>query len=824
MKKNLTHFMMGLGIVGTAMAQTIVTGPSSSQSPYLLPSIPGYSVTSILTATQAINGYSLAGIPDGAGAFDNGDGTFTFLLNHEFGNAVGGVRAHGSVGAFVSKWVINKTTLAVTSGADLIQNVNLWTGSTYTMYNAANPSTLTAFGRFCSADLPAVSAYYNSATGRGTQERIFMNGEETGAEGRQFGHIATGPNAGTSYQLPFLGRYSCENQVASPYRSDKTIVIGLDDATPGQVYVYVGNKSASGTEINKAGLSGGILYGVAVTGLINEVSTGFPAANTTFSLINVGAIQSVTGASLNTISNNLGVTNFLRPEDGAWDPSNPRDFYFVTTNGFNTAGSNPSRMWRLRFTNIEMPELGGTITAVLDGTESQQMMDNLCIDNSGHIIIQEDPGNQTYIAKVWEYTIATDAFVQILEHDQTRFVTGGANFLTQDEESSGIFDVQAILGAGKFLFVDQAHYAIPSPIIEGGQILLLTSLNTATSNPEVNVQGNTTNIPTGNSAISVGNNTDFGLLNTGSNTNKSFVIQNTGTGALVISGMGFTGTNAGDFTFVGASAYPLTIAAGTSQTITVKFSPAMLGNRTATVNIYNNDINENIYDFAVQGVGAVPEINLQGNALTIADGNASISTTDNTDFGSTLANTSITKTFLVQNTGTGTLTISGMVLSGANASAFSFVTPPTFPLVLAGNASQTFTVTFMPTTAPSTNVASVVITSDDTDESTYNFMIEGKGLLDVGITTLSKAQSFVSLYPNPAKDEANIRLTLSDNALVNITVYDIQGKVVINTFEKELEKGERELVLNTSSLKNGEYFVKVVSGNKINTIKLVVSH
>lgn len=815
--------MMGLGIVGSAIAQTSITGPSSSQSPYLVPSIPGYSVTSILTATQAVNGYSLVGIPDGAGAFDNGDGTFTFLLNHEFGNTVGAVHAHGSVGSFVSKWVINKTTLAVTSGADLIQNVNLWTGSTYTVYNATNPSTLTAFARFCSGDLPAVTAYYNSATGKGTQERIFMNGEETGPEGRSFGHIATGPNAGTSYQLPFLGRYSCENQAASPYRSDKTIVIGLDDATPGQVYVYVGNKSTSGTEINKAGLSGGILYGVAVTGLINEVSTGFPAANTTFSLVNVGAIQSVTGASLNTISNNLGVTNFLRPEDGAWDPSNPNDFYFVTTNGFNTAGSNPSRMWRLRFTNIEMPELGGTITAVLDGTEGQQMMDNIGIDNSGHIFIQEDPGNQSYVAKVWEYTIANDALVQIMDHDATRFVTGGANFLTQDEESSGIFDAQAILGPGKFLFVDQTHYSIPSPFVEGGQILLLTSAKSATSNPEVNVQGNATNIPKGNSAISVSNNTDFGLLNTGSNTNKSFVIQNTGTGPLVISGMGFTGTNAGDFTFVGAPAYPLTIAAGSLQTITVKFSPALLGNRTATVNIYNNDIDENIYDFAVQGVGAVPEINLSGNNTNIVDGSTAINVTDNTDFGSVIYNTTVTKTFNIQNTGNGTLTISGMSLGGANASLFTFVTPPTFPLTLAGNASQQFTVQYM-STSVGTHTATITVNSNDADESTYDFMISAKSLQDVGIKTLSKSENFASLYPNPAKDEATLKLNLDNTAHVTVTVLDIQGKVVINSVEKDLEKGESEITLNTSSLKNGEYFVKLNNGTKSTSIKLVVIH
>jgi hypothetical protein len=36
-------------------------------------------------------------------------------------------------------------------------------------------------------------------------------------------------------------------------------------------------------------------------------------------------------------------TSFSRPEDGAWDPADPRDFYFVTTDRLDTTdgGSGP---------------------------------------------------------------------------------------------------------------------------------------------------------------------------------------------------------------------------------------------------------------------------------------------------------------------------------------------------------------------------------------------------------------------------------------------------------------------------------------------------
>jgi hypothetical protein len=577
-----------------------VTGPNSSREPYVVPTVPGVEFTAIISAGDSTStGYKMTGIPDGAGAFDNGNGTFTMLVNHEIVNTGGVNRAHGARGAFVSKWVINKADLSVVSGSDLISKVNLWNGTGYTLYNPADATSLKAFSRFCSADLPEVSAFYNAATGLGTQERIFMNGEETGSEGRAFAHIASGTNAGTTYELPALGKYSWENAVACPAPQDKTIVAGTDDATPGQVYIYVGTKTNSGTEVEKAGLTNGRLYGVAVAGLTTEVSASFPSPNTVFNLVDLGVVSGITGSALNTLSNNNGVTSFLRPEDGAWDPSNPNDFYFVTTNGFGS----PSRMWRLRFSNINNPTAGGTITAVLSGTEGQQMLDNIGIDNYGHILMQEDVGGNSHLGKTWQYTIATDNLIQVGSHDSNRFITGGSGFLTQDEEASGIIDVQGILGAGKFLLVDQAHYSIPGEIFEGGQILAMFNPDTYNSNPEVTVTGNSNTIANGDATPSTTDNTDLGDVNPGDATAKSFVIGNGGPGNLVISNISITGTNAGDFSFVGAPSLPLTIGSNVSQSITVQFLPSAIGTRTAQLNIQTNDFDEANYTFALQGNG-----------------------------------------------------------------------------------------------------------------------------------------------------------------------------------------------------------------------------
>ena len=446
--------------VGAVSANTI-TGPSSSQTPYIVRSMPGVVTKSILTVGDSVDGYRLAGIPDGLGAFDNGDGTFTVLMHHELSNTVGVVRAHGAKGAFVSKWTIRKDDLSVVSGQDLIQQIATW-NTTTSSYNA--PAKGVALSRLCSANLPPISAFY--ADGVGYNGRIFMDGEENGVSGRAFAHLMDG----TSYELPRLGKFSWENSLANPASGEKTIVVGTDDSNGGQIYIYVGQKTNSGSPVERAGLTNGNLYGLKVTGVSAEdAASGIPSG-TPFSIASLGNVENISGAALETLSVASSVTSFQRPEDGAWDPRNPNDFYFVTTASF----TGNSRLWRLRFADIAHPENGGTIDMLLDGSEGQRMMDNLTITGRGQIMIQEDPGGNDYLAKIRRYSIANDTLTEIAKHDPERFLPGAANFLTIDEESSGIIEVSDILGEGWFLLDVQAHYNIGDPeLVEGGQLVAL---------------------------------------------------------------------------------------------------------------------------------------------------------------------------------------------------------------------------------------------------------------------------------------------------------------------------------------------------------------
>ena len=156
------------------------SGPSTTAPAYALPSLPhGVEVIPILTTGDAAaNGYRMVGIPDGLGAWGNGK-TFSLVMHHELGAGNGVLRAHGSKGAFVSKRTIERNTLEVLHGEDLIPSAsNLW------QWNAGSQSYATgtkAFDRLCSADLPVEKAFLHG--NRGTDERIFLGGEEviTGA-------------------------------------------------------------------------------------------------------------------------------------------------------------------------------------------------------------------------------------------------------------------------------------------------------------------------------------------------------------------------------------------------------------------------------------------------------------------------------------------------------------------------------------------------------------------------------------------------------------------------------------------------------------------
>src|SRR6266850_780165 len=506
-KKGVSMKMKALAVLVNAACIAMATpamadrGPSTSTDPYVLPLVSHIEITSILTTGDFVGGYKMGGIPDGVGAYDNEDGTFTVLMNHELNNTVGVTRAHGAKGAYVSSWVIDKESLKVYSGADLIKQVyqQAADGSWQLVPATGTLGQTTTFSRFCSADLAPRDAFFHR--GRGTHERIYLNGEESGPTfQRGLAHIATGPNRGKSYVLPWAANAntSWENLLANPYSGDKTVVIGNSDGGTNGVYVYVGTKSRTGNEIERAGLVGGTLYRVAVNGNAAENRNADAGLGLTLNPATgryQGAFKLVPGPDVA----NAASTRFLRPGTGPWDPKNRNRYFFVTTDQPDAAKDDNlnsdipagqvgrSRLWALTFVDSSDPALGGTIELLLDGTPEMgnyQMLDNITVSRDGTLIMLEDIGNNKHNGKVWKYDPATGALAKIAGFDPALFGDlDRVGTITKDEETSGVIEITRILDRDDdrvyHLFVAQNHAASGDPeTVEGGQLLLMSQPKT----------------------------------------------------------------------------------------------------------------------------------------------------------------------------------------------------------------------------------------------------------------------------------------------------------------------------------------------------------
>ncbi|MDB5232453.1 MAG: hypothetical protein JWN76_3258 [Chitinophagaceae bacterium] len=122
---------------------------------------------------------------------------------------------------------------------------------------------------------------------------------------------------------------------------------------------------------------------------------------------------------------------------------------------------------------------------------------------------------------------------------------------------------------------------------------------------------------------------------------------------------------------------------------------------------------------------ALTEINVKGNNISITDGDNTSSVTDNTDMGTTTAGATVSKSFVIENTGNAPLNISGVTINGANASSFSITTNA--PAVIAAGTAATFVVSFNATNI-GTNTATISIANNDCDEASYDFTIQAKAV------------------------------------------------------------------------------------------------
>jgi hypothetical protein len=291
----------------------------------------------------------------------------------------------------------------------------------------------------------------------------------------------------------------------------------------------------------------------------------------------------------------------------------------------------------------------------------------------------------------------------------------------------------------------------------------------ALSGPEINIKGNAVSIVDGATPASTTNDTDFGTVATSTNVIKTYTIENTGSVDLVLTPP-YVQKSLATTVFTITQPTLTTIPAGSSTTFSVTFNSAAAGSFDEVIEVLSDDADEGVYDFAIKAIAQTPTPNIvvKGNSAIIAVGDTTPSTADQTDFGNSAINTNVVKTYTIENTGTGDLTVNDILMLNSPTSKYT-IGGISLPATIVAGGSTTFTVTFN-SAAAGTFADTVIITNDDPTDSSYTFAVTTKtvvlnfGVGDISITALANDSpdgiSFVNWLPIPVDAE----LYFTDNA------------------------------------------------------------
>jgi gliding motility-associated-like protein len=249
---------------------------------------------------------------------------------------------------------------------------------------------------------------------------------------------------------------------------------------------------------------------------------------------------------------------------------------------------------------------------------------------------------------------------------------------------------------------------------------------------------------------------------------------------------------------ISGSATPATYIAALQQ-ISYMNTNATPNTTTRTITISLNDGKETgPASTASIVILTTPRVNVQGNGTSIADNRTTTTTTDGTNFGLVIpANGTVTRTFTVQNIGTGTINLTGtprVTISGDPG--FTITTQPSAATMASGTGLN-FVVTFNPASHGLGNyTATVTILNSDanTDRATYTFAVSAavNNLPVVTNATLTTAEdnalnfvpaNFISNFTDPdGSGMQNIRVvTLPSNGNLQLNGAPVLAGQVIAT-------------------------------------------
>ncbi len=308
--------------------------------------------------------------------------------------------------------------------------------------------------------------------------------------------------------------------------------------------------------------------------------------------------------------------------------------------------------------------------------------------------------------------------------------TGSPDFYNQGTAPLQITEIRRI-GSPYFTYVgQQPPYVVPEggtgelrvdycPGSEGSHSAVFTICSNDPDEPEVSItfHGNAER----GAAIRPPGELNFGDVVIGNSQDKTLSIYNDGSRTLTITEITYP---AGDFSYISPST-PFDIIIGRSIPITIRFSPGSEGQKSSAFTIHSTDLLNPTVSFNAVGTGTQhPE-----PAIIIKQGGNTISNGSTVDFGSIKNGTTLTKEFIIENTGAAALELLNLPITpyGADRDEFSVSQQPGSPISPGNNTP--FIIRFSPTSEGSKNT-SISISSNDPDGSPYIINLTGMSSAD----------------------------------------------------------------------------------------------
>jgi hypothetical protein len=299
---------------------------------------------------------------------------------------------------------------------------------------------------------------------------------------------------------------------------------------------------------------------------------------------------------------------------------------------------------------------------------------------------------------------------------QRRDVVGGAGHYSQPS-------LPVEFGFGNSTTVDSLIVRWPS-----GQVQVLTNVAT---NQILTITEQAPIVSMSTTSVSVGN------VNVGSWGTATFTVGNTGNAALSVTGITVSGTDAGQFA-VSPTSFAVNVGAA-AQPVTVTFTPGSTGAKSASLSIAHNAAGSPS-TVSLSGTGTAPVCSLSSTSVA---------------FGNVEKGQTSQQSCWIRNTGTATLTVSGM---SDDSDQFSF--SPGAPLNINAGDSTAVTVTFAPTSVG--NKSGVIMITHNASGSPSSVSLSGTGqdttapaVPSTPTATAGNSQVALTWMPNPESDLAH---------------------------------------------------------------------